>query len=677
MVLARPLRWIVVGLGGLVALLLLAAVILPRVVDLQRFAPLVTGQVQALTGRTVTLGPIALRILPSPAVSVTSIAVHEGEKYPGRDAVRLRQLSIRLRLLPLLRGQFAFGTIVLDQPVITLIRDRQGHWSYEDVLARTSAAGGAAHSPAGVKGGAGSTPALSVEKIEIRDGRLMIYDDAVTPGRRSELTVGPIDAALSGLGSGGSTTLDLSAGLGQSRLQASARLADQGGARILDATVKPSRVAAADFITLLPWLGVAHPRGLVVGGAVTVDGRAHVPLERMESVQFDGTLVLDGLSYKDATMTRPLEKLGGRLLVHEKNAEWKDFTATLGSSSVHGQLQVEDFLKPRIGFDLDCPRIDLNEMIGAVAPPATSAAGAAAGGGGGGSEDGLLQVNAKGRLKVDLLHFMNFDLKDVRGAVALKDAVLRVSDLTAKLYGGGLKGGASVDLSKKNAAYRIDGSLDGIDVNGVAAAYDPALKDILKGTLGGRLALDTSGGQMDALLASARGDARLEIVKGALTSISVLKQLAALLEAAGGKGIGRDETPFESLSGTFAIGDRKARTSDLALVSPDLNLAGAGDVGLDTSLNLAVAATFSEEATRGMVQKTPAAKALTDKDGRLAVHLLARGNLAQPSIGLDTHAQTRQLTEQKKAEVKEKVRGRLIDLLTGKPKSDDTATPPP
>jgi AsmA protein len=377
-------------------------------------------------------------------------------------------------------------------------------------------------------------------------------------------------------------------------------------------------------------------------------------------------------------MTRPLEKLGGRLEVHQKSAEWKDFSATLGSSSVRGQLQVEDFLKPRIGFDLDCPRIDLNEMIAAVAPPAPGAAAStAAPGGGGGGEDGLLQVAARGKLKVGTLHFMNFDLKDVHGAVELSHAVLRVTDLAAKLYGGGLKGGASVDLAKKNTAYRIDGTLDGIDVNGVAAAYDPALKDILKGVLGGRLALDASGSQMNSLLATARGDARIEIVKGALTSISVLKQLAALLEAAGGKGIGRDETPFERLSGTFAIADGKARTSDLALVSPDLNLAGTGDVGLDTSLDLAVAATFSDEATRGMVQKTPAAKALTDKDGRLAVHLLARGNLAQPSIGLDTHAQTRQLTEQKKAEVKEKVRGRLIDLLTGKPKPDDTATPPP
>jgi hypothetical protein len=100
--------------------------------------------------------------------------------------------------------------------VITLIRDRQGHWSYEDILARASAAGGAAHPPGGASGGAGSASALSVETIEVRDGRLMIYDDAVVPGRRSELTAGPIDATLTGLGSGGSTTLDLSAGLGKS-----------------------------------------------------------------------------------------------------------------------------------------------------------------------------------------------------------------------------------------------------------------------------------------------------------------------------------------------------------------------------------------------------------------------------------------------------------------------------
>jgi len=53
----------------------------------------------------------------------------------------------------------------------------------------------------------------------------------------------------------------------------------------------------------------------------------------------------------------------------------------------------------------------------------------AVGGGGGGSEDGLLQVNAKGRLRVDRLHFMNFDLKDVRGVVALKDAVLSGADI--------------------------------------------------------------------------------------------------------------------------------------------------------------------------------------------------------------------------------------------------------
>ena len=107
--------------------------------------------------------------------------------------------------------------------------------------------------------------------------------------------------------------------------------------------------------------------------------------------------------------------------------------------------------------------------------------------------------------------------------------------------------------------------------------------------------------------------------------------------------------PRSSVSAAPSRSGTEARTSDLSLVSSDLDLAGSGDVGRDTSLDLAVAATFSEEATRGMVEKTPAARALTDKNGRLAVHLLARGKLAAPSIALDTHAQARQLTEQKKA----------------------------
>jgi hypothetical protein len=168
----------------------------------------------------------------------------------------------------------------------------------------------------------------------------------------------------------------------------------------------------------------------------------------------------------------------------------------------------------------------------------------------------------------------------------------------------------------------------------------------------------------------------VEIAKGAITSFSVLKQIASLVEMAGGKGIGKDETPFESLGGSFAIGSRRAQTSDLALDSADLDINGTGSVGLDAALDLALAATFSQEASQGMLDRTAQLRSLADSQGRIVLHLLAQGTLAQPRIGLDTRAQAKQMQRQAKDQVKEKLRGRLLDLLGGQ-EEDKTPEPPP
>ena len=675
MTMPRGVRWLLGGLGALVALLVLAALLLPLLFDPKAIGPLIAGQIQKATGRSAALGTIALRILPTPALSAGPLTVSEGPRYPDREALRIERVSIRLRLVPLLRGRLEFGTVVIDRPTLTLIRDRQGRWNYDDVLERAAALRAAAgHKPAGGRPASGGM-SFAVAQAVVRGGRVLIYDDAVLAGSRTEVRVDPVDAVLHDVGPGGASRMDLSVGLGKSTLRATARLHAESGAQSLDLTIPASRLETADLATLLPWLGVARPDGLKLGGGVTVDGTARVPLDQMEAIAFEGNLALDDLSYRDATMTRPIERIGGRLRISGQRADWDGFTATFGSSVLRGNLRVQDFLRPRIGFKLEAPRLDVNELtrtFAAAAPAAPATARARAGEPGA----GLVQVSANGTLAVGALRFETFDLSDVRASVTLRSAVLSLSDLHAKLYGGRLTGSCSLDLSRPAPGYRVDGSLEGVDVNALAAAYDPGLKDLLRGSLGGRLGLDASGADLDAIVSSARGTANLEIARGALTSFSILKQLASLLEMAGGKGIGKNETPFESLRGSFAIGSRRAQTSDLTLDSADLDLSGVGWVGLDAALDLSLAARFSQEATRGMVEKTSQLRSLTDSEGNLVLHLLAQGGLAAPKISLDTRAQMRQLDRQKREQVKEKLRGRLVDLLGGKPEEDEPAPPP-
>lgn len=677
MAMRRGLRWLLAGLGALAALVLLAALLLPLLYDPKPLGPLIAGQIQKVTGRSAALGTIALRILPAPALSAGPLTVSEGPRYPGREALRIERVSIRLRLLPLLRGRLEFGTVIVDRPTLTLIRNRQGQWNYDDVLARTAAMQAAsAQQPTGGRAPSGGLE-FAAAQVVVRGGRVLIYDDAVVAGSRTEVRVDPVDAVLHDLGAGGASSMDLSVGLGKSTLRAAARLQGGSGAQRLDLTIPASRLETTDLATLLPWLGVAHPNGLKLGGGVTVDGTATVPLDQMEAVAFEGNLVLDDLSYRDATMTRPIERIGGRLRISGQQAEWDGFTATFGASQLRGSLKVQDFLRPRIGFKLEAPRLDVNELTKTFTPAAPSGP-AAARPAAGEQGAGLVQVSANGTLSVGALRFETFDLSDVRATVTLRSAVLSLSDLQAKLYGGRLSGSCSLDLSRRVSGYRIDGSLDGVEVNALAAAYDPGLKDLLRGSLGGRMGLDASGADLDAIINSARGTANLEIARGALTSFSILKQLASLLEMAGGKGIGKDETPFESLRGSFAIGARRAQTTDLTLDSADLDLNGVGWVGLDAALDLALTARFSQEASRGMVEKTSQLRSLTDSEGNLVLHLLAQGGLAAPKISLDTRAQMRQLDRQKREQVKEKLRGRLVDLLGGKKEeSKEEQAPPP
>ncbi|HKB06737.1 MAG TPA: AsmA-like C-terminal region-containing protein, partial [Candidatus Polarisedimenticolia bacterium] len=443
---------------------------------------------------------------------------------------------------------------------------------------------------------------------------------------------------------------------------------------------KGRRLRAEDFATLLPWIGVARPAGLQVSGSVDLDGAAELPIEHPEALRFKGSLGLEGLSYRDAGMALPLKDLSGHLTVDGDRAEWKDFKVRAGASSLEGSLQVEDFIHPRVGFKLTSPRIDLNEIIATLVPTTPTGTVPASAEAGAGSAGILEEISGAGRLDVKQVRFQTFDLSNVGASMTLAKSVFSLKDLRASLYGGTLNGSASVDLSRAVPRYALAARLKGVDVDPLLTDYDKELSGLLRGRLAGTLDLGASGAGMDTILKTAGGSGAVELTDGSLTSFSVLKQLAALLELAGGKGIGRESTPFESLTSELRIADGRARTDDLALRSTDLDLDAKGWVGLDSRLDLNVTALFSEESTRGMVAKNARLGGLT-ADDRLVIHFGLGGDLASPTFRLDSRAQVQTAKEKAKEKLRERVTDRFLKKLApaepeGTPEAPSGDQPP-
>jgi uncharacterized protein involved in outer membrane biogenesis len=652
------------------AFLVLLALALPRLVDLELYRPRIVAAVRGATGRSVTLGAISLRLVPRPAFRVGPLTVAEGPRYPGRDAMRAQALSVRLGILDLLRGRVAIESIVIERPAVTLIRDARGRWSFEDLLAAPPGSAGGAESAAPTGGG----HSVEVRRAEVRSGTLRIYDDAIRPGTRTEVEIGPVSATIRGWGTGAPTELDLVAGLGRSTLRAGARLLTSDERPRLEMKIDPSSLEMADMARVLPWLGVVSPRGLDVSGVIDLDGAATLPLEGADPFHVEGTVRLHGVSYRDAAMAKPVSGIGGTLKVSGDRAVWEGFVASLGSTTVKGTLQVEGFLEPRVGLTLHAARFDLNEVIAALTPASADPAPGkvALAGSDPVAQGGLLEgVTARGTLAVDTLRFQNFDLSKVRASVGLSRSVLTLSGLQAGCYGGRLEGSAGADVGRSVPHFTMQVRLAEVEVDPLLTAYDQGLKDLLRGKATGRLDLEARGADFAAIIRSARGSGALEIRQGSVKSISVLGRLAGLLEQAGGRGIGREETDFEFLRGTLAVSDGKARTDDLTLHADDLDLAGEGWLGLDGTLDLAAAARLSKESTEGMVAKNPRLDSLTGRDGRLAAHLRIQGDLAAPDISLDARAQAREIQGKAKERVKGQLRDRLKGLLERPGKDED------
>jgi hypothetical protein len=370
-----------IAIAFLGVLLLAAALAVPLLVDVNRYSPLIAARVREATGRRVSLGGISFTLLPSPGLTVRSLKISSARDLERTHDLMADSLSIRLGLLGLLRGRLSVRSIVFDGPALVLFRDARGRWNFEDLLER------AASAPPREAGPQQTPIAVSVERAVVRNGKILVYDDAVEPGTRSQVVLGPIDAVIEGWGAGGETRLDLSIGLGDSRLRADARLsALPGHSPILRLAARTKSLRAEDLVRVVPWIGVARPRGLKAGGTIQLEGEATIPIDRPERLRFKGNLRLADVSYRDATMTRPLEGISGRVSVDGDRAVWQDFTVKAGSSSLLGKLQVEDFLKPRVGFALSSSGLDLDEIISTFTPassagvtPSTARAGDSAG----------------------------------------------------------------------------------------------------------------------------------------------------------------------------------------------------------------------------------------------------------------------------------------------------------
>jgi len=274
-------------------------------------------QLEQSLGRKIDVHRIKLVLFPRIRLELTQVAIHDRNS----DDVLLsaKKLELVLRFLPLLRKQVVGKRLLIEEPTLTIRRDRNGHWNlFDQVVHGGEADQGAIQAVSRI---------LRIREATLVNGKVLIIDDARPDGTRS-MTFESVEASLVVRAEQGQADLRFSAG--------------PAGDKGLSSMSLGGTISTAQRQTL----AVDEPSGSPV------------------TLQFDGTLEAAALNIREVADffgPRPVpEQLQGTVNVHSRvravpgvagyDVVLTDLSANLQQLKLTGQASLSGLLTPQPTF---------------------------------------------------------------------------------------------------------------------------------------------------------------------------------------------------------------------------------------------------------------------------------------------------------------------------------------
>jgi AsmA protein len=179
---------VLVVLGVLIALLVIVIAIVPFVFDANRYRPEIESRLSQSLERDVKIGNLQLSIF-SGGVTANNITIAENPAYGTQPFVQAKELKVGVDLWPLIFSkQLKIESLVLQAPDVRLLQSAKGKWNFstlgsnagQPAAARSSAetskpASGTASAGTSNRSG-GSANELSINKLEVSNGRIIVGD---------------------------------------------------------------------------------------------------------------------------------------------------------------------------------------------------------------------------------------------------------------------------------------------------------------------------------------------------------------------------------------------------------------------------------------------------------------------------------------------------------------------
>jgi len=123
-------RMTLVVLGITATLLIAVILVIPALLNLDRYRPKVISYLQERTGKEVEIGRLALMLFPL-TIRVDDFAMRNPPPFPPGDVVRVARIEVAIDSRALLHRRVVIKWLSLDKPIIHLISDPDSVWNFD------------------------------------------------------------------------------------------------------------------------------------------------------------------------------------------------------------------------------------------------------------------------------------------------------------------------------------------------------------------------------------------------------------------------------------------------------------------------------------------------------------------------------------------------------------------
>ena len=644
----RIVKWGLIVCGGLILLLILVLVILPRFVPVEQYKPRIEAQVTKATGRSFSIGDdLRLSLFPYASLSFSDLKLGSLPGFKEKDFITVKSFDVRVKLLPLLFKDIQIKRFILKGARLILETSEDGRTNWEFNTNTTPELTAKTKKETKIPGDAKSMgiPVLkgfTLGELAVTDGSVLWLDHK----KKTRKEISDVTLLLKDVSLDRPVGVSFSARFDKQPFSLKGRVGPIGkmpgkGTIPLNLTVKAFEQVDAGL------------KGNIVDPTaqpsfdVTIDVSPFSPRKLLDAM---GEAL--PVSTSDPSVLNRVSFNAG-IKGDKKKVSISDGVVDMDESKINFTLKADDFSKPRIAFNLDLNQIDLDRYL---PPSSTKTAKEKKGSevteqkkGKQSDYSGLRRLSLNGTVGIGKLKIKNAKIERVHFTLTGEKGIFNLKPLTMNLYQGGMSGDGIFNVTSNVPKTNIHMTLNGVQAGPLL--NDLIKKDFLEGMLKAQINLNMKGDDAAVIKRTLNGDGDLLFKVGAIKGIDLSGMVHNINTAFGQAQTGErgPRTDFSEFHVPFSVKNGLVSTSNTSLISPFVRLTASGNADLIKELlDFRLEPKFVE---------TLKGQGDTKNRSGIMVPVLVTGNFSSPKFRPDLEGVLKQEIGKSLPELQKKVLG--------------------